>query len=135
MHVQRLDHVNIQSHDLEATRDFYENIIGLRVGERPPFAFPGLWLYDDSIPVIHVVGVAVGEPRLAGSGAIDHIAFCVSGLPAMRERLQRHAIAAREAIVPRNGDLQIFLTDPSGIKIELTFAASEVPSFEASARR
>jgi catechol 2,3-dioxygenase-like lactoylglutathione lyase family enzyme len=126
MHVQRLDHVNIGTHDLDATRDFYVNVIGLRVGERPPFGFPGLWLYDDNVPVIHVSGLGPGDARAHGSGSIDHVAFRVDGLAAMRERVRRVGISATECIVPRNGELQIFLSDPNGVKIELTFAASEV---------
>ncbi len=126
MHVQRLDHVNIATHDLDATRDFYVDVIGLRVGERPPFGFPGLWLYDDRIPVIHVTGLEAADTRVEGSGAIDHIAFRADGLAAMRERVRGRNIPANECIVPRNGELQIFLSDPNGVKIELTFAAAEV---------
>jgi catechol 2,3-dioxygenase-like lactoylglutathione lyase family enzyme len=135
MHVQRLDHVNVRTHDLEATRRFYVDIVGLRVGDRPPFDFPGLWLYDDEVAVIHVTGLGPSDARTADSGSIDHIAFRVAGLAAMRERVARLNVGARECIVPRNGDLQIFLTDPNGIKIELTFAAAEVPAHEALAAR
>jgi catechol 2,3-dioxygenase-like lactoylglutathione lyase family enzyme len=126
MRVQRLDHVNVQTHDLEATRRFYVDVIGLRVGERPPFGFAGLWLYDDAIPVIHVNELGPGDAPGRGSGVVDHIAFRVEGLAAMRERVRRLGVSAREYLVPRNGDLQIFLTDPNGLKIELTFAGAEV---------
>jgi catechol 2,3-dioxygenase-like lactoylglutathione lyase family enzyme len=126
MRIERLDHVNVQTHDLAATRDFYVDVIGLRVGERPPFGFPGLWLYDDSVPVIHVVGLSPSDPPVSGGGAIDHVSFRAAGLASMRERVRRRGIPATECIVPRNGDLQIFLNDPSGVKIELTFAAAEV---------
>jgi catechol 2,3-dioxygenase-like lactoylglutathione lyase family enzyme len=131
MHVQRLDHVNILSHDLEATRAFYVDVVGLRAGERPPFTSPGLWLYADTIPVIHVNGLDAADARVAGSGSVDHIAFRVAGLASMRERIRRNGIAASECIVPRNGDLQIFVCDPSGVKIELTFAAAEVAASES----
>jgi catechol 2,3-dioxygenase-like lactoylglutathione lyase family enzyme len=131
MHVQRLDHVNVRTHDLEATRRFYVDVVGLHVGERPPFDFPGLWLYDDNVAVIHVTGLGPADARSHASGSVDHIAFRVSGLAAMRERVARLKVSARESIVPRNGDLQIFLTDPNGVKIELTFEASEVAPHEA----
>jgi catechol 2,3-dioxygenase-like lactoylglutathione lyase family enzyme len=124
--VQRLDHVNIQTHDLDATRAFYVDVIGLHVGERPPFGFAGLWLYDELIPVIHVNELGAADAAIHGSGAVDHIAFRVEGLAAMRERVRRLRIPAAECLVPRNGDLQIFLTDPNGVKIELTFAGAEV---------
>jgi catechol 2,3-dioxygenase-like lactoylglutathione lyase family enzyme len=135
MHVQRLDHVNIRTHDLAATRAFYVDVIGLREGDRPPFTFPGLWLYDADVAVIHVTGLDSSDPPENGSGSVDHIAFRAAGLATMRERIRRLRIAAGEAIVPRNGDLQIFLRDPNGVKIELTFAAAEVPPQEALAAR
>jgi catechol 2,3-dioxygenase-like lactoylglutathione lyase family enzyme len=135
MHVQRLDHVNIRTHDLEATQTFYVDVVGLRVGERPPFDFPGLWLYDDNVAVIHVTGLGPSDARTRDSGSVDHIAFRVAGLAAMRERVTRLHVDARECIVPRTGELQIFLTDPNGVKIELTFAAVEAAAHEVLAGR
>lgn len=135
MHVERLDHVNVRTHDLEATRAFYTEVIGLQSGERPAFGFAGLWLYAGEIPVIHVTGLEVGDARDDGTGSIDHVAFRVEGLEAMRERVRRLRIDATESIVPRNGDLQIFLRDPNGVKIELTFAAAEVAGGQALASR
>jgi catechol 2,3-dioxygenase-like lactoylglutathione lyase family enzyme len=129
MHIQRLDHVNVRTHDLAATRDFYVGVLGLREGERPPFGFPGLWLYDDTVAVVHVTGLSAADERATETGSIDHIAFRAVGLDTMRERVGRLGIAAREASVPRNGDVQIFLADPNGVRIELTFAASEAARY------
>ena len=33
---------------MEATRVFYEGALGVTVGPRPDFPFPGLWLYNGS---------------------------------------------------------------------------------------
>jgi len=55
-----LNHVTIRPHDIEATRDFCVDIVGLREGARPPFGFPGYWLYAGDVPVIHLVGA--GNP-------------------------------------------------------------------------
>lgn len=126
MHIERLDHVNIQTQDLDATRDFYVSVVGLRVGDRPPFDFPGYWLYDDAVAVIHLTGLSEADPTFCGSGAVNHIAFRAAGLIAMRDRLNRAKVAFDERIVPRNGDLQIFLNDPNGVAVELTFSAAEV---------
>jgi catechol 2,3-dioxygenase-like lactoylglutathione lyase family enzyme len=41
MTIQSLNHVTIRPRDLETTRNFYVDIVGLRDGERPPFGFPG----------------------------------------------------------------------------------------------
>ena len=45
MAVERLDHYTIRTADLDATRCFYTEVLGLSVGPRPAFTFPGLWLY------------------------------------------------------------------------------------------
>ena len=45
MSVTAMEHVLVLSDDIEATREFYCQVVGLRVGERPPLEFPGYWLY------------------------------------------------------------------------------------------
>ncbi len=134
MHIERLDHVNIAARDIGATRDFYVDVIGLKVGDRPPFTFPGYWLYDDRVAVIHLTGSDGGSTE-RGSGAIDHIAFRAAGLTAMRARLEAAGTASSELLIPRTGELQIFLRDPDGIAIELTYAASEVAATPELARK
>ena len=36
-----LNHYTILVRDLERTKDFYEDVVGLTNGDRPPLAFPG----------------------------------------------------------------------------------------------
>jgi len=50
-----LDHWNVFCKDLDATVRFYERYVGLRNGDRPPFAFPGAWLYAGDKPILHLV--------------------------------------------------------------------------------
>ena len=45
MPAEALNHYTIQARDMEKTKDFYEQIVGLKVGDRPPLNFPGYWLY------------------------------------------------------------------------------------------
>ena len=44
MAVDQLQHVNIRCADVHRSRDFYEQMLGLSEGERPPFASVGYWL-------------------------------------------------------------------------------------------
>jgi catechol 2,3-dioxygenase-like lactoylglutathione lyase family enzyme len=138
-----LNHYSIRTHDLEAARRFYVEALGLVVGPRPDFPFPGLWLYtgDTGVwanAVVHVIGVdrdnpaglqgylgerAAADPR--GSGALDHVAFFATGLSARRAVLQRLGIPLRERAVPGLGLHQLFVEDPSGIVVELNFPAAE----------
>ena len=35
-------------------RSLYVNILGLTVGQRPPFSFGGIWLYAGGKPILHI---------------------------------------------------------------------------------
>ena len=65
MAVQSLNHVTLRPRDMEATRDFYVDVIGLRDGERPLFHFAGYWLYAGEAPVIHLVDKKARRPKVA----------------------------------------------------------------------
>ncbi len=44
-----LQHYTIEPSDLEATKDFYCDVLGLENGDRPPLGFPGYWLYSGGV--------------------------------------------------------------------------------------
>jgi glyoxylase I family protein len=59
-----LDHATLRTHDLEGTRAFFEQVLGLKPGYRPEFSFPGYWLYAEGEPVIHLIpGGRHGRPN------------------------------------------------------------------------
>ena len=138
-----LNHFSIRTTDLEASRLFYADVLGLTVGPRPDFPFPGLWMYrgehaDVANAVVHLIGIDRDDPQglkqylgdraetsLAGSGAVDHIAFFADGLAAMLAHLRQRAVRFRERTVPAIGLHQLFLDDPSGVVIELNYPAAE----------
>ena len=121
MAVDALQHFNLRPSDLERSKDFYVNVVGLRVGPRPPIASVGYWLYLGDQPVVHLVQRASEAGPAAGSGAIDHIAFHGIDFDAVRNRLRGLGIAFREGLVPRDGTRQLYVHDPDGLKIELNF--------------
>jgi catechol 2,3-dioxygenase-like lactoylglutathione lyase family enzyme len=53
MSVGVLDHYNVSTRKLHETVHFYENVLGFTNGPRPPFNFPGAWLYSSGHPVLH----------------------------------------------------------------------------------
>jgi catechol 2,3-dioxygenase-like lactoylglutathione lyase family enzyme len=128
MPIERFEHVNIRTTDLERAREFYTAALGLRVGDRPPFASAGYWLYLGDHPVVHLVQRAPGESGAVGSGNVDHIAFRGTDLESTRHTLRSADVAFREAVVPRDNTIQIFLFDPDGLKLELNFPAAKPPS-------
>ncbi|WP_372616971.1 VOC family protein [Falsiroseomonas sp.] len=127
MPVSGLDHVNIRCRpeDLPAMRRFWGEVVGLAEGPRPDFDFPGIWFWAGARAVVHIAArLPDGAPLPAGdAGTFGHIALRADGLEETRGRLARLGIASREAPVPGFPLHQIFLTDPAGVAVELTFAA------------
>ena len=136
-----LNHFTIRTTNLPATRHFYAEVLGLSIGPRPDFPFPGLWFYrgdhaDVANAVVHVVHMdgadasglknyLGGTPSTSGTGAVDHIAFFADGLAAMLTHLAHHQVKFEERTVPSIGLHQLFFLDPSGVKIELNYPAAE----------
>jgi catechol 2,3-dioxygenase-like lactoylglutathione lyase family enzyme len=130
MGLNALNHFTICPVDLEATKDFFVDVLGLDLGERPPLGFPGYWLYCGGIPTVHLIGPRESDaalpPRQAGdTGLLDHIAFSCTGLAGMRARLTERKIEYKERIVPRDKQTQLFLYDPNGVAVELNYPPSE----------
>ncbi len=144
-----LNHFSIRTTDMDATRTFYEKVLGMTVGPRPPFPFPGIWLYSGDTgswanAMVHVIGIDKNDPEglkrylgdrdvssLQGSGAVDHIALFATGLEGMLSHLKQLGVACRERTVPQIGLHQLFLDDPSGVVIELNYPAQEKTELDA----
>lgn len=142
MPVSKLAHYSIRTSDLEKSRAFYTRVLGLREGFRPPFSFPGIWLYtgadESDYGVVHIIGVNANDPQglheylgsragaATGTGTVDHIAFLAKGVEEFRATLRREGYTWRDRTVPSLGLHQVFVEDPSGVTIEMNFPASEV---------
>src|SRR5262245_21078476 len=124
MPVAGFQHINIRSADVERTRDFHVRIVGLRVGDRPPFQSIGYWLYLGDQPIVHLVQRNPGDIAPIGSGNLDHIAFQGIDIEATRATLMAAGIPFHEQIVPRDQTRQIFVVDPDGIKVEMNFESA-----------
>jgi catechol 2,3-dioxygenase-like lactoylglutathione lyase family enzyme len=142
MPISKLAHFSVRTADVEASRRFYVDVLGFKEGFRPPFQFPGLWLYrggdEADFGVVHIIGVDRDDPAgltaylgdkaedsLHGSAAVDHLAFLATDLADMQRRLNGARLGFRERTVPSLGLHQVFVEDPSGVTIELNFAAAE----------
>ena len=134
MTVSRLDHIAIRTARVAETVRFYTDVLGFESGWRPPFDFPGAWLYQGGLPIVHLIGIDpndaaglrayLGEKRAddpVGTGSLDHVAFMASGIDAMRARLRAAGIPFRDRMVPALNLEQVFLDDPNGVTVELNF--------------
>jgi catechol 2,3-dioxygenase-like lactoylglutathione lyase family enzyme len=130
MSVGVLDHYNVSTRNLRDTVRFYEEVLGLVNGPRPPFDFPGAWLYSEGHPVLHLNDISpTDKPQRPDSGVIDHIAFGSRGFDAIKQHLTGKGVPFRVNEVPNSSRRQIFLTDPNNVLIELNFdVAKETPA-------
>lgn len=149
MPINKLGHFSVRTTALEDSRRFYCDVLGFREGFRPPFDFPGAWLYrggdESDYGVVHLIGIDRNDPAgltqylgdrpeasLHGSAAVDHLAFLATDLADMHRRLRGAGLDYRERTVPSLGLHQVFVEDPSGVTIELNFPAAEVVAAQAA---
>jgi catechol 2,3-dioxygenase-like lactoylglutathione lyase family enzyme len=132
MTLQSLDHFLVYATDLEATKDFYCDVLGMTEGARPPFEFPGYWLYIDDKPVVHLAGDDGSDtfeqylgkrPDSYGAhtGALDHIAFRCGDFDNVRAQFDETKLPYTHRVVPAFDLQQLFVKDPDGVTIELNF--------------
>jgi catechol 2,3-dioxygenase-like lactoylglutathione lyase family enzyme len=121
-------HVLVKTNDLEQTLRFYKGVLGLREVQRPPFGNPGAWLacpQPSGGIIIHVwAGGPLFErdgPTPDGTATIDHVSLTAIGHTGFRQRFRAAGLPWREGQIPNSSLFQMFVYDPSGVQIELTF--------------
>ena len=125
--VHGLFHIAIKTSDLDATRIFWCDIIGLRDMARPDFGYPGAWLASPQpggLGIIHVYAGGPADVAPSGTAAIDHISLSCSGYRDYIDHFKAAGLDWREFLVPGTTLWQLFVYDPSGVQLELTFEGS-----------
>ena len=129
LRVQSLDHVTLVVHDLERSRRFYVDVLGMAEVERPAFSFPGLW-FQAGATQIHLIlenpeSGPAGQPAGARekSSRHQHFAFRLEDARAAAGRLEELGVpfVALPKLRP-DGYVQVFVTDPDGHIVELCSA-------------
>jgi catechol 2,3-dioxygenase-like lactoylglutathione lyase family enzyme len=137
MPITELNHYLLVARDLERTRDFYQNVLGLELAERPDFGFPGYWLKTGDDICVHLASQEPNDTRdmfllkkhprgTAGSGSVDHIAFLARDPREVRQRIQKNNVEMHFRSFPDAKLFQIFLKDPDDVTIELNFLGEVV---------
>ncbi len=143
MPLSHIEHFLVAADDIDATRDWYARVLGMRSGPHPDFGFPVHWMYLGDVDVVHIgpsarMAGAIQKQYLGrtsqkseeGTGAIDHIAFRATGLRETLAHLQSKNIAFTRRRANGQALFQLFFHDPNGIKIELNFDAAEARDIE-----
>ena len=130
MDIRSLDHSALLVKNVEKSRYFYGQILGMEEVPRPAsFTFPGAW-FRKGRAEIHLIGES--EPGRAAQvqpggyrpdelsvGYAAHFAFEVADLEEARRHLQAHNVAIVGGPRPRgDGVLQMYVCDPDGYIVE-----------------
>ncbi len=124
----RLQHCGLVVSDLERSRRFYGDALGLEELARPAnFTFAGAWfaLGDTEIHLLAEADTTAraGLPppgRGLAGGLVTHLALEVDDLEAWQERLGAQGVKPASGPMPRgDGAVQLFVLDPDGYVVEL----------------
>jgi catechol 2,3-dioxygenase-like lactoylglutathione lyase family enzyme len=124
--VTSFDHVTIICADLDATRKFYVDVLGMSEVPRPAFGFPGLWLQTGSVQ-IHATQQSAeagqagwGDRGVQVTSRGHHIAFAVEDVVKALEKIQALSVRIASPLQTRpDGFKQVYLYDPDGHVVEL----------------
>ena len=142
MPLSHIEHFLVAADDIDATRDWYARVLGMKPGPHPDFGFPVHWMYLGETDIVHIgpSAKAAGEIQKKylgrtsqgseGTGAIDHIAFRAAGLRDMLEHLKKERISFTQRRANGQALFQLFFYDPNGIKIELNYDAAEAEGIQ-----
>jgi len=139
--IHELHHVNIVVKDVEASKRFYCDVLGMEdVPRNPSFTFPGAWLRSNRAE-IHLIqeDAATHAPgdasyTVAGVGETDlafsrHFSLAIDDTEALVEHLREKQVPIASGPVERAGGLlQTYCYDPDGHLVEFT----QLPEREGS---
>ena len=105
-------HLLVMVEDMERSTSFYVDQLGFRIRPAKPLA--------DGRPFTPFEqGIALVAGKAAGDRQIDHIAFEVNDVRAMRDKLKAAGISFFNDLHNGPYGLTIYVADPDGTKVEL----------------
>lgn len=124
--VQAIDHVTFVVKDLEASRQFYVDSLGMKQVDRPNFSFDGRW-FQAGDTLIHLIlehpesgPAGIFKPKEPLHSRTHHIAFRVADGEAAYRRAQELNLPIVSEPKPRpDGAYQFFVSDPDNHVVEL----------------
>src|SRR5438105_14132452 len=131
MPLTHIEHFLVAADDIDATRDWYARVLGMKTGPHPDFGFPVHWMYVNGVDIVHIGPSArhagdiqqkylgrTSQKSEAGTGALDHIAFRATGLRAMLEHPRRERVAFTQRRANGQALFPLSLYHPTRITLE-----------------
>ncbi|VAX38959.1 Lactoylglutathione lyase [hydrothermal vent metagenome] len=125
--VESIDHVTLVVKNLEQSRKFYVDLLGMKEVSRPHFDFEGSWFqagetflhtileYEETGPAGNTVSQELTISRT------QHFAFILNDPQGAVAHLQKEGVPIVSGPKQRpDGAIQVFIQDPDGYVIELS---------------
>lgn len=131
-----LDHVNVRTNRLDEMSAFYEDVMGLKRGKRPPFEFGGAWHYCRGRAIVHLVESV--RRISSGEAQVEHFALRSTGsMKRFQNKLRKSDSPYYVVFLERINVCQVNVYDPDGNKIEVQFVGTgndDLEPFHGSAK-
>jgi catechol-2,3-dioxygenase len=126
MQINKLDHVNLRTTQLDTMIAWYRDILGLSNGYRPDFPFGGAWLYAGDTIVVHLVEID-GTPSVGSEANLkmEHFALTASGSAELEARLVAADQTYRKVVIEEIKTVAFNVWDPDGNHIHVDFPVDE----------
>lgn len=111
-HALGFGHMLMMVRDVETSSRFYIDLLGFKVRPAKPLA-------DGRPFVAFEQGIALVGGRADGHRQIDHCAFEVNDVRALRERLRGAGVEFQQELHNGPYGLTIYVSDPDGLRVEL----------------
>ncbi|MEE9607318.1 MAG: VOC family protein [Myxococcota bacterium] len=119
MIARSVHHISFAVRDLDRSRHFYEEILGLAPIARPDLGLPGAW-YRAGEAEVHLIatpdGVEIGQPAPKLTPLANHNAFAIDDYDKVVAFLKSKDIEVLETHAEAG---QLWIRDPDGNVIEL----------------
>jgi len=119
MPVHRIDHINLNSSDVDRTIAFYTGVLGFTLRQFPVGDRTANWLCLDDHAYVHLTPETPDAAN--GPERVDHFALQATGVDEIREKLKAAGVPFQENTFPQMQVHQINVKDPDGVLIELNF--------------
>ena len=116
--IKAIHHASLIISDLEKSRVFYQDVLGLQIDEgRPELGFNGLWLKvgDQQIHLLLLENPDPTEGRPEHGGRDRHIALAVNNFEQFAKQLEQANISFARSL---SGRQALFCRDPDGNALE-----------------
>ncbi len=114
------NHLSLHVSNLEKSKDFYGNILGMKEIERPNFPYNGAW-YDMGYGLsLHLIEGKNYETQAGSRG--NHFAFETENVQELENELKHKGVEIVSNKIRVDGIRQLFVKDPDGYFVEFNEA-------------